>query len=313
MYDNHMLYITLFTPPVKTGKKVSRRTPHIVEHVVDIPSKVSYNFFFDSIFDNTANIIDSYTKYTYNTNHKPKDLIQKICNPLSKGRYLKEIKAFKEEYKANHQTYVPWLWLRISQYLYGKNFIWDWWDIPSFQECIDYHKTWYKRENIIISNDDDKIIYKGKNIITKTSIGIDEIVYHTIPKDKQKVYCICFSYTSSTQHRLAFFIKELLQEYIRYYQRYEKAIYFYDDVEFILTQKHCVVSFNKKFNKLPTEWFFKEFQKYLIKNVSTTYDGYRKIVDTIYGIKPLSDKAYKTRIASLQHSDIIKIIKKAYK
>lgn len=116
------MHITIPTPPVITPKRISTITPHLVEHLVDHPAKISPDFFMKHILDSTGDVFPSYTTYEYPDSYTIEEALNMMTAPLSPNTYNKEIKAFQKERTENRYSHISGLGIRISELLYGKKY-----------------------------------------------------------------------------------------------------------------------------------------------------------------------------------------------
>lgn len=301
------MIITFKTPPVKTNNAISTIIPHLVEHIAWSPKNMTSNDFFSKMQNTICEVYATYSSYDFERKPRKREL-KRLCLPLEKDVFAYEKKLFLQEIRENKYNYLSGLNSRISKKLYWIWYKWDEWKLPNFKEINIYHNKYYTKEKCVVSDDNDKIIYIGEDIKTQKNIWKDTIEIHSIKKWKDQIHCLCFSYTSSENYRLAFFIRKLLENYTTYTKRYKLWIYHYDTVDFFQTYWHWIVSYTWEIN-IPID-FFQAFKQYFYAHCLTTYDRYWKVIDIVSWITPFTDEEYKKRIKSVSFENIQKILLK---
>jgi hypothetical protein len=150
------IYIYIKTPQIGN----TNATAHMVEHCVLNRDNLSPEDFY-ALCDIKAECGLEYTKYDIHKKINVDEFVKEICKPLDKKIFQREASAFKEETK--NELFRDTLKKKVETSLYGQIRKQDRKDITR-GKINAYHKKHYKRENIVICNEEYKIIENNLKI-----------------------------------------------------------------------------------------------------------------------------------------------------
>ncbi len=162
--------ITFFTPPVIEDGNIFTSYAHLTEHIVGLETPVSMEDYFAYIQDTNQEVYQTYTVFEFEGNDRLAQL-QKLSEPLHKATYEYEKSLFIEEINARKDDYLPGLATRLSKILYWKTYKGDYWKAPSFKNLTDYHKSFYNKNNCVVSDKNDNIVFAWSGIKTKKTLA----------------------------------------------------------------------------------------------------------------------------------------------
>ena len=144
------IYIYIKTPQIEK----SSRYGHIVEHCILNGDIISPEDFY-VLCDIKAESYYGYTRYDLYKKIDIENFIQKICSPLDKNVFAKEMVAFQEE--TENEVFSDILKRKVEKLMYGdtKNLGKK---TLSWKEIESYHKKYYKRCSMVICDSEYKIL-----------------------------------------------------------------------------------------------------------------------------------------------------------
>ena len=306
-----MYTITIKTPPIYQEGKVSDLIPHLLEHTTTLNLPLTPKSYFSAVVDADPTYFGEYTKIELPEGQNWETYIQMLGRPVSQDLFERERKTLDEELKESQSDASTVLYKKIQTVLYGASHSRTH-KQPSYRDFCVYHQTYYTRENMIVSWKDDKPIFIGKNFSlgwNKASKILGWPKNIPIPLAWQKVSALVFSYTSRRNHRNAFFVYDLIKNYLRYQQRYQLGIYYYQLPHYFHMQKDIVIVLPKEVVEIDAT-FFAAYKSYYLRYFTSRYDAYRKIIDIIYGHEFVTNKRAKDYIASIDYQTFLWRIKK---
>lgn len=307
-----MYTITIKTPPIYQESKVSDIIPHLLEHTTTLNLPLTPKSYFSAIVDADPTYFGEYTKIELPEGQNWEIYIQMLCKPVSQDLFERERKTLNEELQESQSDASTMLYKKIQTVLYGASHSRTH-KQPNYRDFCTYHQTYYTKENMIVSWENDKLVFVGKkfslkwNKVRKTSYGVPNNTI--IPLAWQKVTTIVFPYTNRKEHRNAFFVYDLIKNFLRYQQRYQLGIYYYQLPYYFHMQKDIAIILPKGIVEIDAT-FFATYKSYYLRYFTSRYDTYRKIIDIIYGHEFITNKRAKEYITSIDYQTFLWRIKK---
>ena len=256
--------IYLRTPLVNKSKMI----PHLVEHCIWHSVLILEDFFEFSYWLDGV-ISTDYTYFEYDKWVDYQEAIKRLTINITEEVFLYERDIIKQEledvgYDKKIYEYV------VRKYL-DSYFFMNKFEIVSFGKIEDYHKKYYTPENMIVVDDDFKIIkewFKAGNINkSQTNKTLkDSLVFEN---DKYLVYI--WKKTDWTWYWEMYFSFRVLCFFWTYSQRWQKWEYYYLEPYFYEYKDNCIViTWDYDYSQLD-EKFFELWKKYIINMFKSWY------------------------------------------
>ena len=294
------IYIYIKTPSIKH----SNTNAHIVEHCVLNKNNISIKDFY-SICDIRSECYLEYTKYDIHKKINIINFIKKICEPLDKKIFKKELMAFKQEKKYN--IFTDTLKNKVEKIMYN-----NLWKInrksTSWEEIDNYHKKYYKKNQIVICNSEYKII--------ENNLKIKKAWERYLNIKKQKIIYIWWEkniitilpYTHRKSQVLLYFIEFLFDTYIEYTERSIKWNYNFPISSMIEMKEYVFIAIPKNIKCNISIDFLNEAKNHFCNVSLNEYARKIEIVNLLYIWQLPTDKEIKIFIQSIDIETVKKIL-----
>gem|GEM_PF-3172593 len=239
-----MPYIYIKTPLYKNSKFV----PHLVEHLINLKTEISPSHYFSFLKDAEMTVTATYTLIDLPKEQDAMIYLEKLLEPLCTDLIPSETKAICEENTRNN--YTQKLFEKIGKQLYEKDFRTNS-CLPkaSKKEILEYHQKYYTKDNIIVYDDEYRIIYSQYQFVDERQKGV-------LPRKRFQVKVRGYTNFVSSEPRthwqqyyFFFFVQELLDAYFGYTYRFQKKRYYYDiEAFFFMTEDHNIFALADDFD-----------------------------------------------------------------
>lgn len=303
-----MKTITLKTPPSRYQGILSNTIAHLLEHITTSNFVDKDTWYFEYIIDTEASTYCSYTTISIPDSAQESIFVDMITRPFTEALYHKEWHALQEELSYSDTNFIDMLQNKVGEALYGKDALIITMQQPTFAEVVDYHRQWYTQENMLITDADDHLIACWANFSLAPITGTHWAgeILDCMPNTK----VIAFPYRWRKNHRLAYFVYDLLKNYNRYTERYVQGNYFYEEVYLLHHQAHIIVAYAEGCNDNISKSFFEAYKTYLLKEFTKSYDTYWRVIDCLYWFWMADIDEAKAYIATITYADCMGSIKK---
>jgi len=256
--------IYIRTPLVNKSKMI----PHLVEHCI-WHSVLNLDDFFEFLYwlDGVINTDYSYFEFDKRINYE--DAIEKLTKQITKESFLYEKDIIKQEledvsYDQRIYEYV------VRKYL-DSDFCMNKYEKVSWEDVEEYHNKYYQSENMIIVDDEFKILKQWFKIDKNNDNTAQKISKYSLNFEDDKYLVFIWKKTDWTWYWEMYFFFRIMCFYWAYSQRWQKGEYYYLEPYFYEYEDNCIVLiWDYNYSKLD-EKFFEWWKKYVINMLKAWY------------------------------------------
>lgn len=243
--------------------------PHTVEHCVGNVSWKKTDFFdyyrglyWEVKSEYTCLELDRWIKYDY--------FLQKMLQPIEKDTVIYERKVLKEE--LSDPTYIQKIYEKVIQKFVNPKLTTNRYKAVSLDDLKDYHKKYYKPENLIVVDEekDYKIIFEWFIPKEKKNKKLEKKEGKFKFEGNEYLVCV-FSHYNGTQYWTSFFSYRLLNCYCYYINRLHKQWYYNQENYFFQYADSCIIMLENLDYSGFTQEFFEQWKKYFINILKHWY------------------------------------------
>ena len=242
---------------------------HAVEHCAGFFNR-KINAFFDLSRSLDWEITIDYTSFGADKWIKYEKMLEVLFHPIEKKTLDYERKVLKEE--LSDPTYGQEISEKILKKFVDPELSTNRYKSVTLKEVRDYHKKYYKPENIIVVDEDKnyKVIFKWFNPPKKKPQKLEKIKEKfKYRKDKYIVYVL--KHYNAEQYRKLFLSYDLIIAYLFYINRLNNQRYYQQENYFFQNSYACsIVIEDADFSKLDKE-FFEKWKKYYLNILRCWY------------------------------------------
>lgn len=260
----------LYSPPVEIKGIMSDYLSHVVEHCVGQQRHVSVNEYFHVLINQKVHVLPTYAVYDLPWLSKDQ-AYEYLTQPLEEAVIEKEILLFRQEMVDYENPVIA----AIEKKLY--------WNVVtpnadkffSIEQIKSYHATYYTPRSILLYNDkyEVELPIAGGLLNSESDADVWLQKWHT-QVDDVAVHRYAVSNAHWQNYYMLFFVKELYDNYSRYYYRYhDRSLYDYPEIKFFMTPQHRVLAFPERINLSLSKEFYTSFKEYFLKNLFIEYDA----------------------------------------
>jgi hypothetical protein len=294
---NHIMYIFVKTPLYKRSKYV----PHIVEHCI-LSNNKKYSEYINNNYDAWWVTFCWYTKFYIPWKNRYKTL-KEFLNPIDikKINLESEIIDDEVEYENNSQ----WLFEKIWKKIYWKSFRNNWKSKTTQKEIIDYHRKYYKEENIVVCDDKYNILSQSIKIekIKKTKV-INTLQSFNLKHNKTEFKVFYIEYKSFKDFYKFKFIEIYINTILNYHFSSIDPKYYFECELFDILWEYLILAIPQSIPFNISQEDFKCYKKYFIKNLNKADYKLRSIISFLLVWKKTDNKEISQFINNISIFDI---------
>lgn len=276
---------------------------HIVEHSILWNKKTSLEEFF---FRSTGYTSFTHTRFEVQNNISKHDIVQKLLWNIDQDVYEYEKKILKKELS----IYQKDEWAIILSQIYGYADF-DIYQDTDFNTVAMYHKTYYKPENIVLYDENRKVIGEQPCLKEASSTKLDLSTlkhYFQSSVNKNRVYIL----SADTWKNVIFmyFLCNLFNYNYTKKKRYELWEYDFKSYSGGMTMKDIYFRWPPIDEYIVTKEFFSGFKSAFIEKIKEWYHNKPLAYWILYNKQIVTDEAISSFIEHLNYNDIISIMTK---
>lgn len=256
--------IYIKTPLINKSKMI----PHLVEHCIghsmlDMEDFFEFSYWLDGVINT------DYTYFEFDRWINYEDAVAKLTKEITKESFLYEKDIIKQEledvsYDQRIYEYV------VRKYL-DSDFSMNKYAKVSWEDIENYHKKYYQCENMIIVDDEFKILKQWFNIGKNEDNVAQKISKYSLNFEDDKYLAFIWKKTDWTWYWELYFFFRMLCFYWAYSQRWQKGVYYYLEPYFYEYEDNCIVLiWDYDYSQLD-EKFFEWWKKYIINMFESWY------------------------------------------
>jgi len=255
--------IYIRTPLVNKSKMI----PHLVEHCI-WHSVLNLDDFFEFSYwmDGVINTDYSYFEFDKRINYE--DAIEKLTKQITKESFLYEKDIIKQELK--DLSYNQRIYEYVVRKYLDSDFFMNKYEKVFWNDVKDYHEKYYVSGNMIVMDDDFKVIKQWFKMEKSNNVD-QKISKYLLNFEDDKYLTFIWKKTDWTWYWEMYFFFRILCFYWAYSQRWGKGEYYYLEPYFYEYEDNCIVLiWDYDYSQLD-EKFFEGWKKYIIDMFEAWY------------------------------------------
>ncbi|HMY80280.1 MAG TPA: hypothetical protein PK048_00360 [Candidatus Absconditabacterales bacterium] len=258
----------------------SKFIPHIVEHCVLGKPQTRDDFF--AIHAECECIVRSnYTVFQLPYFHDQSLILTQLQQPMASEYILSEMKILKDELRST--TFKQRLFERYGKKYIHQSFNNNRYEKVSLSDIISYKEQWYKLDNMVITDDNDTILFVGSNMgthhIDLTIPYQPSIQIKTFVCEGSRYYVWEISCRDWRDFVLGFCLKSAINDYQLYTHLTNRTGYDVSYSDFFVYQDRFVI-FSSNPLHLPDDKFIIQNNNHLLRIWKDNYSFLQ--LDTLF-------------------------------
>ena len=242
--------------------------PHLVEHcighsVLDMDDFFEFSYWLDGVINT------DYTYFEYDKWINYEDAVEKITKEITKESFLYEKDIIKQELE--DVSYDQRIYECVVRKYFDSDFSMNKFAKASWEDVENYHEKYYQSENMIIVDDEFKILKQWFNIEKTDDNDVQKISKYSLNFEDDKYSVFIWKKTDWTWYWEMHFFFRIMCFYWAYSQRWQKGGYYYLEPYFYEYEDNCIVLiWDYDYSQLD-EKFFEWWKKYIINMFESWY------------------------------------------
>lgn len=257
--------IYIRTPLVNKSKMI----PHTVEHCV-ATGDCNKSDFFNYWRGLQWEVETDYTRFEFDEWIKYENMLQILFQPIEKNTLVYEHKVLKEE--LSEPSYIQKIYENVIKKFIDPDLTTNHYKSVSLDEAKDYHKKYYKLENLIVVDDekDYKIVYKWFNPKEKKNKKFEKKEWK-FKYEGNKYFVYILNHCDWNNYRIWFFSYWLLNCYCYNINRLYKHWYYNQENYFFQYKDSCIAMLEDLDYFGLTQEFFEQWKNYFLNILKYWY------------------------------------------
>ena len=241
--------IYIKTPLVNKSKMI----PHLVEHwighsVLDMEDFFEFSYWLDGVINT------DYTYLEYDKWINYEDAVKKITKKITKESFLYEKDIIKQELE--DVSYDQRIYECVVRKYLDSDFSMNKYAKASWEDVENYHEKYYQSENMIIVDDEFKILKQWFNIEKNGDNTAQKISKYSLNFEDDKYLVFIWKKTNWAWYWEIYFFFRIMCFYWAYSQRRQKGEYYYLEPYFYEYEDNCIVLiWDYNYSKLDEKFF----------------------------------------------------------
>ncbi len=243
--------------------------PHTVEHCV-ATGDWNRSDFFNYWRGLEWEVKTDYTRFEFDEWIKYEDMLQILFQPIEKDTLVYEHKVLKEE--LSDPSYLQKIYEKVIKKFIDPDLTTNRYKSVPLDDVKDYHKKYYKSENLIVVDDekDYKIVYKWFNPKENKSKKFEKKGWR-FKYDGNGYFVYILNHCDWNHYRLWFFSYRLLNCHCYSINRLYKHWYYNQENYFFQYEDSCIVMLEDLDYSGITQEFFEQWKIYFLNILKYWY------------------------------------------